>query len=259
MRGPFGFFLLVFALSIPFWVLGEATGRQLLPGLPIGALSAFCPAAAAFILGPRAQLLRRSFDPRGLASRYAPGVLLKPAIFALMFVIARAAGGGIPDPSASLTEALLLFLAFLAAGVGEEIGWTGFALDPMQRRLGALGAALTIGVVWAAWHLVALAQAHRSAEWIAWWCLGTVATRVLMVWLYNNTRSSVLAVSLFHAFDNLGWQLYPIRGSYWDPRPAALLTAAAAALVVIVWGPRTLAGRDQGLTTSAGPRRSRRW
>ena len=37
-RSPLKFFLLVFALSLPFWLAGTLTGLQLLPGLPVAAL-----------------------------------------------------------------------------------------------------------------------------------------------------------------------------------------------------------------------------
>ena len=40
---PVQFFLLVFALSVVFWLLGAVTDLQLLPGLPISALALFCP------------------------------------------------------------------------------------------------------------------------------------------------------------------------------------------------------------------------
>ena len=46
----FAFFVLVFALSIPFWILGIIYPIQLLPGLPISALGAFMPALAALYL-----------------------------------------------------------------------------------------------------------------------------------------------------------------------------------------------------------------
>ena len=46
-RSPFVFLLLVLLLSVPFVVVGEATGAMLLPGLPIAALQAVCPAIAA--------------------------------------------------------------------------------------------------------------------------------------------------------------------------------------------------------------------
>ena len=40
------FFLLVFALSIPFWLIGGVTDRQLMPGLSVSALAGFAPMAA---------------------------------------------------------------------------------------------------------------------------------------------------------------------------------------------------------------------
>lgn len=46
---PLKFFLLVFALSIPFWLAGAATGLRLLPRLPGAALMFVCPATAALI------------------------------------------------------------------------------------------------------------------------------------------------------------------------------------------------------------------
>ena len=40
-------FLLVFALSIPFFLAGGLNDLQLMPGLSVSALAAFCPIAAA--------------------------------------------------------------------------------------------------------------------------------------------------------------------------------------------------------------------
>jgi hypothetical protein len=56
---PLVFFLLVLALSLPFWLLGAVTEARLLPGLPVSALMFVCPATAARFsstgrTGPRA-------------------------------------------------------------------------------------------------------------------------------------------------------------------------------------------------------------
>jgi membrane protease YdiL (CAAX protease family) len=67
-----------------------------------------------------------------------------------------------------------------------------------------------------------------------------VASRVIIVWLYNNTGKSVFVAALFHAMINLTWQVFPINGSYYDPRVTGLITALVAVAVVIVWGSRTL-------------------
>jgi hypothetical protein len=101
-------------------------------------------------------------------------------------------------------------------------------------------------MIWVAFHLVPHVQGHRAPEWIAWWSLGTVALRVLYTWLYNNTGGSVFATVVFHAtgnlaqigpFLNFGPGGYPLAAQ----RIAALLLVVVAAVVAVVWGPRTLA------------------
>jgi hypothetical protein len=95
-----------------------------------------------------------------------------------------------------------------------------------------------LGSIWAAFHYAALLEANRSISWIAWWSVGTVATRVIMVWLYNNAGKSVVGAALFHMTGNLAWQLFPIRGSYFDPRINGLITAIVAAVVIVRMRPR---------------------
>jgi len=82
---------------------------------------------------------------------------------------------------------------------------------------------ILIGAVWAVWHFIPLLQAHRSMEWIAWWSLGTISLRVIMVWIYAQSGRSVFGMALFHAMINLCWQLFPINGSYYDPLVFGLL------------------------------------
>lgn len=47
------FFALVLGLSMPFWLLGATSDAQLMPGLSVSALMAFCPTAAAMLLVSR--------------------------------------------------------------------------------------------------------------------------------------------------------------------------------------------------------------
>jgi hypothetical protein len=86
----------------------------------------------------------------------------------------------------------------------------GFAIESMQRRWGAVGDGVLLGAIWGAWHFAPFLQAGRSLEWIAWQSLYLIASRVLLVWIFNNTGRSVFAAALFHATGNLSWQLFPI-------------------------------------------------
>ncbi|HWA29803.1 MAG TPA: CPBP family intramembrane glutamic endopeptidase [Rhizomicrobium sp.] len=240
-RRPFVFFALVFALTIPFWLLSSATGAELLPKLPVAALAVICPALAALFLGWREGGAQEVRALLGRLVQFRGGAISHVFAFFLPFLAGfascawlRAAGVPVPTPDASVISVFSLFALFLPGAICEELGWTGYALDPLQRKYGALPAALIIGAVWALWHVPALAQADRDWSWIAWWCLGTVSTRVIMVWLYNATRGSVPVAILLHTAGNLAWQLFPVHGSYYDPKTTGILLFAIAAVVSVL-------------------------
>lgn len=258
---PAAFFALTAVLSLPFWLLGSVTGAILLPGLPVSALMAFCPALAGLILAWRAgglagarALLARSVDFRRIRGPgwLALALLFMPAVALAAWLWKTAAGDPMPPPDLPWTAAPLLFLAFLAAALGEELGWSGYVLDPLRDRLGALNAALVIGLVWAAWHLFPFLQAGRAADWIAWQMLKTVAARLVMVWLYERGGRSVLALALFHAASNVSWMMFPNLGSHYDPRATGLLVLAAAAAIVLTGGLRARPRRGGGAADPPG-------
>jgi membrane protease YdiL (CAAX protease family) len=241
--------VLTFALSIPFWIAGALTNLQLLPGVPVSALGLLCMVGAASILVYRengfagvTELMKRALDFKRVKAKiwYLPTMLLMPAIMLLSFFGLRLMGVPVPDPQFQFATPFILFAVFFIAAIGEELGWMGYAIDPLQEHLGALGGALLLGAVWAVWHFIPLLSAQRSLAWIAWWSLGTVAMRVIITWLYNNTGHSVFIAIIFHAMFNLTWQLFPVDGSFYDPRVTSLIMAAVALVVVITAGPGTL-------------------
>jgi membrane protease YdiL (CAAX protease family) len=254
-RSPLTFFVLVFLLSVPFWAVGAATGLQLTPDLPVSSFIWVCPVIAAALLVYRengatgvAALLRRSVDYARIRAKvwYVPTVLLLPGIYAATYGVMHLVGLPLPTVQVPVLAALGWFFGYFVAGQAEELGWSGYALDPLQERWSALGASLLLGLIWAAFHLVPHVQGHRGPEWIAWWSLATVALRVLYTWLYNNTGGSVFATVVFHATGNLA-QIGPFLdfgpGGYSlaAQRIAALLLMAVAVVVTVVWGSRTLA------------------
>ena len=246
------FFLLVFALSTPFWLIGGATDLQLMPGLSVSALAGFAPMAAALVLlhfdrksSGELALLKRSIDFKRINDKrwLVPVLLLMPTISLVVYSLMRWMDMPLPAPELHVGPAVLMFIAFFVGGLGEELGWSGYATDPLQDRWGALRASLLLGAVGVIWHLIPLLLSHRTWAWIAWWCLYAFAARILTVWLYNNTGKSVFAAALFHATLNLSWMLFPVYGSHFDMRLAALLMAFTTVIIIIVWGSRTLAGR----------------
>ena len=245
---PLKFFILTFVLSTPFLLVGAFTGIQVMEGIPISALMAVCPVSAAVILtrcerGSVRGLLERTFDFQRIRRKiwYIPILLLMPAILLLSYLWMRLAGSPLPAPQFSIFADTAMSAAFFGGAIVEELGWTAYVLEPLQERSSALKAALLIGTVWAIWHIVPFAQAHRSTNWIAWQCFNTVALRVLMVWIYNNSGKSVFAAILFHTTINASDFLFPNNGSHFSPRVAGLITAGTAALVTAIRRPKTIA------------------
>ncbi len=250
-KSPVTFFFLVFAFSIPLSLAGGVIGLELLPGLPVSSLVVtFCPLIAAVILVHRENgaagvtgLLKRALDFKRIGAKawYAPIALLMPAVMVLEYGLLRWMGSPVPIPQFPIWAPLVIFVASFIAALGEELGWMGYAIDPMQARSNALQAGILLGLAWAAWHIVPVVQVGRSPEWIAWQCIFWVASRALFVWLFNNTGKSVFAATVYHAMLNLTWQLFPINGSFYDPRITALIVTFAAVIVIFLWGPKTLA------------------
>ena len=236
---PFRFFALLFLITVPMYAL------RLVP--PFSLLMVANPLIAASILTYREEgadgvkrLLARPFDYRRIARKrwYLPILLLVPLVTILSYAWMRLAGVAGP---ALRAPALLLpayFLVFFVLAIGEEAGWSGYALDPLQDRWRALPAGIVMGTVWALWHLVPYALANPPL-WVAGQCATTVLLRVLMVWIYNNTGRSVFGMVVFHAMTNMG--SVPDYGFPYDPVRASVILAAITSVVVFLWGPRTLA------------------
>ena len=249
---PWTFLAAIFALSLPLWILGYLTDARLMPGLPVSALMFVCPAIVAGAFAYRIggmhgvrELLARVFDARRIKSVawYAPMVLLMPGVLGATYAAMRIAGLPLPEPRVAWLQTPILFLVFFVAAAGEELAWSATVLDPLQDRLGALRAAVIIGVVGALWHAIPFSQVHPSVTWILGQTVFMVAFRVVLVWLYNGAGRSVFAVIVFHAMYNVAWQLFPNQGSGYNPWIAAAITVLVAVVLVALRGARTLTGR----------------
>lgn len=220
-RSPLKFFLLVYGLSIPLWIIEtriDVTGLPL--DIPItDILAAFTPMIAASILVYKEEgrigiekLFKRILDFSRITKKiwYLPIALLPFLIYLLIYIVIHLIGLPLPiNFDIPFLSIPFLFCLFFVGAVAEEIGYMGYAIAPMQERFGALSASILIGIPWAVWHYPSIIQQRHNLTWIAWATLGTVAVRVLIVWIYNNTGESLFACILFHALLNVGRPLFP--------------------------------------------------
>jgi len=150
-----------------------------------------------------------------------------------------------------------LFIVFvIVAGIGEELGWTGFLTPRLQSRYSALTESLFRAVLVCLWHLplfiysslgsLSFADLHYSG-WIsqlgfvqslvAFTFLFLIPWSIFITWIFNNTRGSLLLVAVLHGSEI--WVAYWMVSTGIDPANfgnwwgyGAILLVAAGAIVL---------------------------
>lgn len=155
-----------------------------------------------------------------------PTILLAILLFLSAFV----------DPAFAPRFQWMLFAVGLLAGSFEEIGWTGFATPRLLARHSLGMAGLSLGLLWALWHLLADFRYNIGAMGAAWmleFAIVYLATltpyRMLMIWVYSKTQSLLLAILMHASFT--GWLLALF--------PATSLTQSLfwqSAFALVLWG-----------------------
>lgn len=82
----------------------------------------------------------------------------------------------------------------------EEFGWRGYAQPLLQTDFSVLQSSLIIGFVWGCWHLP-LVMAYNDHIIII--ILTAICHSVIIGWILNSTKGSMLIVLLFHASLNV--------------------------------------------------------
>lgn len=104
---------------------------------------------------------------------------------------------------------LFVLIIFVGGPLFEEIGWRGFALPRLEPRFGPLAGTIILGLLWAAWHYPQYMMPDWAAQnggfnptAVAVFTLGVLPLTVLISWVFNNTRGSLLIAVLLHATAN---------------------------------------------------------
>lgn len=215
------FFLIAFAgawlLELP--VVLSRTGTGLLPYTlpPVVVLALIAgatftgPTLSAFVM---ARATEGREGPKRLLRRYVLWrVKLRWYLFVLLVIPASEVLGAIllPGVLASYQPVTLgLLLGYpstfvLGGPLGEEPGWRGFALPRLQTACGPLAGSLLLGVLWALWHFPLFwsgVWTPPTAANMVMFVVMITALTVVMSWVFNNARGSLLITMLMHASFN---------------------------------------------------------
>lgn len=248
------YFVLVFAAAVPIIGLG-----LVIPAVPVtpkngpvtDLLLAFIPMTMALVfvhrrdgVGGVTALLRRSVDWRSVGRGWWPVVaLLMPLITLSTFGAMSLAGeSNLADTAIPWSFAPVLFVIFLAMAAGEEIGWLGYVMDPLQRRFGALGACVVFSIPWLAAHIPSILMMGQGWGYIAGQFFASVGLRIIWLWVYNNNGRSILPVIVMHALAN-------VTGTYFQQKYDLVAILVAAVGIVAIWGAATMTRKSQPAAT----------
>jgi uncharacterized protein len=265
-------FALAWAVWVPAAALFRDPHRSPLPSTTGGltvlqTLGAAAPTIAAY-------LVLRASGRRDLlgwiASRYRiwrvhPGWYLTAGLLAPAITLLSLAVRALADPhfhvapgsplgellgelgagGVALVFPLLILGQLPSSPLLEEFGWRGLALPLLQGRWNALASSVILGLVWGVWHLPLMVA---NGDPLVPYLLLIVPQTVLMTWVVNSARGSMLLAMLFHAGLNTALTtLYPGSQSMVE----IVLTWLVAVAVVVRYGPRDLARRDRVQLPSA--------
>lgn len=213
------FFALSYAISWMVWLplYGPKLGIVGLPIIPFHhELGAYGPLAAALMLklssGPgegkalfKSMFLVERF-PILLLALLMPFLLLLIAVLVDCLAngtIISLDGFGKSAAYPNWSMGIFFFFNLLTFGYGEEAGWRGFALPELQRRFSPLVSTLILTLFWALWHLPLFlyrsGYTSMGAAEIVGWFASLLTGSILLTWLFNSSRGSILVCAVFHA------------------------------------------------------------
>lgn len=214
------FFVLAYAISWIIWMplYLPAFGIHLpVPFRYQHALGGFGPMIAAFIIKAiyegRAgvmHLLKNMFTLR--APLYIAIALFSPLfIIVLAAIVSYFVSGHMPSFSAigiskeypEFGIAGFSLFNLISFGYGEEVGWRGIALPEFQKRFSPIVSAILLTVFWALWHLPLFCYrpgyVSMDISGVVGWLLSLLTGSILLTWMYNKSRYSLLVCAIFHA------------------------------------------------------------
>jgi membrane protease YdiL (CAAX protease family) len=248
-------------LGIPGASLSGASGPPWAIALYV--IGGFTPLLVAILLNWRGKTLRamwKRLDPRMVSLKWhlaMLGVVVLGTVGQLAVIYLL---GYTFDPTLFLTRAAMLLPLLILGPLSEEPGWRGYALERLQTRWNALVSSLILGVIWSLWHLplfyiVGTSQTLYDLSFLGF-LIGTTTTSILYTWAYNNTGGSIWSAVFLHwlytyALDTLGVGMTPPPADYqWLQYVPYILIAA---VVVVVWGPKTLTrGQTKAVQSESG-------
>lgn len=207
------FFVLFVAIAFGFsWLLfwPNVVAEEALITIPLllfRILASFGPGLAALLLIWQSEgsnqvknILRSILSFEGEAKWILTAVLLPLLIIAVPIIILVFKDGlslsVIPWQGWLMLIPNFVLSLILFGSITDEIGWRGFLLPRLERHYSAFISSLIIGILWGLWQLPTyyfngVVEINLSPIWLF---IEAIALSIILTWLYNSSKSLVVAV-----------------------------------------------------------------
>jgi membrane protease YdiL (CAAX protease family) len=166
-----------------------------------------------------------------------------PALVLLSILVLPGTIAAFPAPAPTFVLVYLVnyIVTFIFGGaLGEETGWSGFALPRWQQRSGPLVGTLILGVLWGLWHFPLFLIPGNMGAGTGFVGIGipfvesVIAFTVgaaIFTWVFNNTRGSLLLVMLLFASIDTAGRMF---GTFFPSLPGNSPVRQSWDIVVVV-------------------------
>jgi uncharacterized protein len=228
-RFPYQFFSVTFAWTWLLWlplVLARFGSLPLGPDLvnkliaPVTILAGAGPAAGALFClrtingkGAGLRYLRSFLDLRFGWKMWLALIIVPGGVVFLAWILPELWGA--PRLNSETTFCSFLFyLLFISPflGGGEEIGWRGYILDPLEQRLGPWLGNLVLGIIWGVWHLPLFFVPGTNQALMPFiaFLMGTIGLSYILSWVRQASGKRPLSGVIAHGWGNAFTLIFPV-------------------------------------------------
>lgn len=190
------------------------------------------------------ELLRRLRDWRVSAKWYAVALFTAPLLLGMIiFGLSLTSSNYVPtifSTKDKITPITGGIIAAILVGIFEELGWTGFAVPRLRKRFSMLVVGLAMGFLWGLWHMPLFLESLNSADNVpkliylaALLFTFLPAYRVLMVWVYDNTKSLLVGM-LMHVPQTALAVILQLNITGWQAVTYNLMYAAGLYILIVI-------------------------
>lgn len=249
---PLSFFLTSFIITwVALWlgVIGNNYNWEISVWVfrIIAGISPLFSAIMMIALSKKAELCKdyvsRIFSFKRFKSTTLPFLfLIIPLIAVISIALSLVFGGKITQFKFNdrFTSGPFLFaiFIFIFGPLPEELGWVGYGIDGLRRKLNLITSSLVFGVFWCLWHLPLFYlkgtyqyELRGDILGIIGFFIALIPIAVITQWLYYKNNRSILSAVLFHFMVNFIGELMLMEES--TKFIQAILLFVLAAYIVI--------------------------